>query len=282
MDFATTPKQDLKYASESFSQSIALGIDRLSHYGERLSQLLPDMIAGFKASPQLKGLAHIAPLSGDQKGFARLMEMHSFLEVREIKAFVPEGFQSTFLNLVTELDKSVERATQMQVRVLQPFLTQLAHLTAGGMALKSTDDMSSLHVAMAASREDLYNGYSAMFSKNDNSARRKLGLVVERNGDWTAIMQNTNALVSKMESIQRDRIDLLIKQAEDYLDIIHDKVVKGEFSEVNPEVCKALADAAYEVACELEFISITYFRVLELKGSVQNTMVEVKRVIDNQ
>jgi hypothetical protein len=85
-----------------------------------------------------------------------------------------------------------------------------------------------------------------------------------------------------MESIQRDRIDLLIKQAEDYLDIIHDKVVKGEFSEVNPEVCKALADAAYEVACELEFISITYFRVLELKGSVQNTMVEVKRVIDNQ
>ena len=281
MEIVHTPKQDLHYASESISQSIALGVERFSHFAERLSTLLPDVISAFKGSNELANLPKVVQLQGDQKSFVELMLKHSYLEVREIKAYVAAGQDGTFLDILNELRAHAERCTQLQANELDPYVMFLAHLCSNGEALKATDDGSTHNLMLASSRDTLNEQFGAHFKSSNHDGRARLGQVLARQADWPAVFTDLNAVIRMMESVQRTKIDQLMKQAEDYLEIIYSKVQKGEFANVNPEVCKALADGAYQVACEIEFLSVTYFRVLQQRGAIEHTVAEVQRVLDN-
>lgn len=279
MEFVTTPKEDLQYASESISESIKLGLDSLAHFSGRLKELLPDLVHAFKGTPRTEGLPALPPLKGDAKRFVELVSKHSFLEMREIKAFVPQGLNAPFTQYLTGLEAAATRCEMMTGEILTPYVTFLAQLTALPEAARGSDDRSQYSLALRTAREDIYNEVKACFAPGSSDGRARLATVVERVADFAPVLQRTHDLVNRFEAIKRAKVDELVKQAETYLDIIHDRVQKGQLTEITPEVCKALADGAFEVACDVEFFAIAYFWVLGLKGSLENTMEEVTRVL---
>jgi hypothetical protein len=63
--------------------------------------------------------------------------------------------------------------------------------------------------------------------------------------------------------------------------MIIDKIQKNEIEHVSPEVTQNLAFGAYEVAREIEFFSVVYYKVLALTTSVDATTVKVNNFIKN-
>ena len=49
------------------------------------------------------------------------------------------------------------------------------------------------------------------------------------------------------------------------------KLNRGDLDDVSPQVVKNLADGAYQAACEVEFYSVTYYKVHALAGALDRT-----------
>ena len=277
MKFTSTPLEDLQLASESISESIAMGLGSISHFTDKLAQWLPDIMRGLRGHEPLDRLPAMMPFTGPQKAFLALISQHSYLELREIKAFVPEGLDKPFLDYVILLHAAVQHCSRFYTDTLVPYTTFLAHLVSSPDALRSLNDQGVKNAQLAAQREGFYSHRRSLFGTQP-VGRQRVAQVVERNADWSQVLNGTNSVVTQMSQIKRSAIDEQLRQANDYLDILHSKLQKGELP-ANPEVCKALADGAYQVGAELEFFSVTYYWVLALQGSLNNTMEEVQRVI---
>lgn len=273
-----TPAQELHYASESISSQLAAGVDSISEFAMRLADVMPSLISGFKGMVGIGKLDELKGLTSDQKTFVRLMGEHSYGELRYIRGYAPEGFIGTFLQALDVLERSVAHCATIDQRVLAPYTSFLANFTNGGQYIRSMNTDELRNQKLKADREELDKEYGSLFT-NSKDARVQLGSLIERNGDWADVFRRATNVHDAMQAVDRKNIAAQCRRAEVYLELIEKKIKDGKLKEATPEVCKALADGAEQVAHEVAYVSAVYYRVLEVFNSIDNTVSEVRRVI---
>ena len=274
----TTPQEDLRYAAEDIQQAMAAGLDNFKAFAGKLSELLPGIVRAFQNADTTSKYEKFPPLKAPQSAFLNLVSQHTYLELREIKAYVPQGYQGTFLQGLQVLGEAVNRCGRLQAQVLQPYLTFLAPLLSSSEALKRPEDEAAFFKKLNDERTDFYARHKQLFAQRTET-RVKVGQVIERNADWQEVLQTLNRVSDEMDSIKRDEIDLHVKHIEDYLKIIEARLKDGLIPDVSPEVSQGLAEGAYTIACELEFFGMVYYWVLALKTAIDDTVEEIARVL---
>jgi hypothetical protein len=265
----TNPQLRLQYASESISTALAAGVDSLSNFGARLSEVIPDVISGFK---------ELVTSTSDQRAFLKLLEQHSYAELRYIKGYVPEGFNGKFDQLFDVLAQAVKHCATVNERVLSPYVTFLASFANGGDAIKSLDSKEHINAEFKKIRANLDADYACLFIQS-NANRAQYGSLVDRNADWSSVLTKANSVENAMRSVNRSTITDQCRKAETYLDLIERKLSNGQLHNATPEVCKALAEGAEQAANEVAYVSVVYYRVLAAFNSVDQTINEVRRVV---
>ena len=274
----TNPQLRLQYASESISSALAAGVDTLSNFGARLAETIPDIISGFKELVTSSGEIKEIKLTSDQRAFLKLLDQHSYAELRYIKGYVPEGFNGKFDQLFDVLTQAVAYCSTIDERVLSPYVTFLASFANGGDAIKSLDSKEHMNAEFKKIRANLDSDYASMFIRS-NSARAPYGTLVDRNADWKDVLVKANSVENAMRSLNRTTISDQCRKAETYLDLIERKLSNGQLHNATPEVCKALAEGAEQAANAVAYVSVVYYRVLAAFNSVDQTINEVRRVV---
>lgn len=273
-----TPQEDLRLATEDIRGAVAAGMDSFHFFSGKLSELLPGIVRAFQNTDKTSSYENLAPLKDDQRAFTELVNKHSYLELREIKGYIPQGFQATYLQGLEVLMDATTRCTRIQGQVVQPFLEFLAPLVSHKEAFQRPGDQAAFFTRLGEERTELYKRQKALYASRTDT-RAKIGQLAERNADWTTVLQLLNRIVAELESIKRDELDMRIKHAEDYLVIIEGRLKGQELPDVSPEVTQALAEGAYQIACELEFFSMTYYWVLAMQTAIRDSMLEIARVV---
>ena len=274
MDKAQNSREELRVACEQLAASSTAGYAN-NKLVEFFKGLFPTIVNAFNTSDGIDKLPKYEGLGKEHRAFLQKLSAHSYGELRGMRAYRPAGLQVSFLTYLKELDIAVEHIRSFPSGTLTPYLTFLAQLTTHGNAALSTDEHRSGHQALAAKRDAMDKAFAKMFKPGDTSTETTVGVVIERNAEWPDLLVEANSLANKIEGMRLAPIQQMVKQAEDYLDMLFHQAQQGKLENATPEVMQNLADGAYQIASELEFLSVTYYRAIVLNQAIKDTMAHL-------
>jgi hypothetical protein len=243
-----------------------------------LKSLVPGIISAFKGSETVVVLPEIIKLNKDQKKFLKVLEAIPYSEVGELKAYVPEGMNCTYLEYLALLLPVTEYFKGLQSNVVQPYCLFLAQLVSDVKSSTTTDSQAQVYRKIQSHREYTYSAFSKLYDKDSYVAETKVKSVVQRNADWTSILNRVNEATANIQAVDIDMLKKQVISATEYLELIYQDLQKGTDKQTSKEAASRLAEGAYQVASELEFFATTYYRVLALNGQIANTIENINRV----
>ncbi len=270
-----TPDSELKYAQESFQSALAQGLTHASDFSKKLYDTLPSIIRGFAPVKDTLILPDLVGLDKNQAKFVKITHEIPFSELRELRAFVPEGVFSTYLEYLQVLHPVTEYQRSIQGDVIAPFVMILAQIVSDAKGNVSTNNHRAEFKKLEKNREEAYARFSKLYAKDSVETQVKVKNVIERNADWPAVLNLLNQCVSNMQDIDREAIKQQIQQCNDYLDIIYTYLKEGKLEGTSLEAAQSLSDGSWQVAQELQFFSTTYYRVLSLNAAIEKTVMGV-------
>lgn len=272
MTTTTLALEELRLACEQLSAAAAAGAPADLKLVEFFKGLMPKVSQYFNAVKDLAGFTKQPGLTSDQAKFIKRLDLHNYNELREFKAFRPAGLEGTYLQYAKALEDAVDHILMFQPKVLSPYLVFLAQLTSSRQAALSTEDHDRFNAQLRKNREAVQKEVSKLFVASVEHTEGKLGRLIERNADWHELFRNMASLTSKINGMKLSEIQNQVKQAEDYLEIIYQAAQSGRLESATPEVMQGLADGAYQVASELEFLSVTYYNVKIFTQAIDDTV----------
>lgn len=282
LNFSKDNIKELTIASEGMSHVIEKTynglLDKTKKISDYLSDLLPTVKAVIEDSSKKLELETIPELNKDQKVFLEVANKYPFQEMRELKAWKPEGSNCTYLEFTNELVSQIDRANNIKKVIIDPYMVFLAKLVSRDNSINSTNSNKALFFNLETSRNKAYDSISKLYKEDSVESITTVGKVIDRNNDWVEVLQKVNLITDKVNQIKIKDIQSDISICNNYLSDIMDDIKKEDTLNISPETIKQLADYTYQVAKEVEFFSVTYFRVLTIKGSVENTMEQVIKV----
>lgn len=270
--FETTSLEQLR----SYKGQIALEFFSTDPISNMFRGLVPNILKSFRGTETTVDLPVITPLSRDQKKFLKLLQDIPYTELSELKAYVPEGMRVTYLEYLNILIPVTEYLKTIQGNVLQPYCMFLAQMVSDVKMSTTIDSKKNFYDNLEGYREGTYKVFSGLYDKDSYKAETKVKLVVERNQDWVAVLNKLNEVVENVKSVDLDLIKKSVVEATTYLELFYKTLESDTDKKTSREAASRLAEGAYTVAKELEFFSSTYYRVLALNGSIENTIKHIK------
>lgn len=268
---APTRLETLQYASESLSSQV-------SDIGGKLLKLMPEIVTSFftvkdgltapkEALPKLRE----AKLRGNQEDFLRICRDIPYSELRELRAYVPAGLSSTYLEAFGALLPATEYIMSIRGQVIEPFMNLLGQLVSDPSATVSTKDYSKIFQKAKDTRKNVESHLDNCFRNGDKS-ETTVKHVIERNNDWRAVLQANNTVTVNLDSIDLPGIERQLQQCSDYLTILFERLKEGGMVNISPEMTRGLSEGAYNVGLEVALLSSVYFRALQMSQSVESTV----------
>lgn len=262
---------------------IAMEAGILSNMVNSIKNIFPDLINTLRSSfSHTENLPTIEiKLTSDQKFLVKEINQFKYIDIAELSTQVPEGFVGNYIDYSKELIKIIDAISDVNGKVLQPYSIYLSTFLTNKDAKYNTKDQTRLYNNLKNAREHHIKSLGHYFKDSSNISYAKIGQVVKRNSDFQTVYNETGIIAKKIYSINLKTLNENVKRCLDMLDMIIVKIQKGEIEHVSPEVTQNLAFGAYEVAREIEFFSVIYFKVLALTTSVDATTVKVNNFIKN-
>ena len=277
---AFTPHEELTFALESLTSVMSAALDGVASIPDKLTETFPHLLRGFSGNEDLSKLPVIIPTTKEEAKFLEHTKKISYLEMRELKAYVPEGLAVTYLSYLTALKPVVAHLRRIVPDVLDPYAIFLATLVSNKNSALATGNSGFDHTTLAEKRHAAYGVISECFSDTNHVSETKIGSVVERNSDWVAVFNEIKNLVTEIKSVNRNTVMLLIDQCEDYLEIIYQNLKDHKLDAMTAEVALTLSQGAMSVACECEHFSVVYYRLLALEATIGATVNKVNSVLE--
>jgi len=142
-------------------------------------------------------------------------------------------------------------------------------------AASSGRRLDSPYASMESKRKQLNSALGSCFAAGVNKTDVSYGDVIERNSDWPALFQQVDQLVQTINRVDRNALQKKAKECSEHLLVIQNKIGRGDYGDMSPQVAVNLAQGAYQVASELEFFSVTYYKVAALAAAMNRTVEEM-------
>lgn len=276
-----SPMLQLQYASESLSGFMTSGISAAGNFTNRLLGAMPDILSGFRSTkgsldqPQeVVSQIREMNLGREQVKFLRIVKDVPYSDLRGLDAFVPAGMQVGYMEALGALQPATEYCMSVRGRVIEPFMMLLAKLVSDKQGTVTTTNYSQVYKKLNEHRELLINRAADQFAKNNQEVKTTVGKVIDRNSDWPGVLHGIANCSANLEAIDLKGIQKQLAQCSDYLEMLHTRL-KEDKGDTSREAAQGLADGAYSVAQEMQFISATYFRSLQLTKSIDDTIAVI-------
>lgn len=266
--------ESLKEALQKMYDGLPVSMDFISEF----KQIIPNIKSYFTTVKDELEFKPVTKLSKDQKKFMEIINEIPFAELRLLKAFKPEGLKVSYLELLDELEKEIIHCQKVDKEIIKPYIVLLGKIISQNDALKSLDTNDLNNANIEDRREKSIDRFSKLYDKDSHDVNTNVKDIIGRNADWATLFNRLNNALDSLERIDRDAIQKDIDICSEYLDIIIDKINNNQISDVTPEALRRLTNTTLQIAKEVEFLSITYFRTLTLKGSVENTIEKIKEI----
>lgn len=248
-------------------------VSDLSGLIQRIYPSIKNGLDGFKGvfTPQ-----PAVALTSNEKNFLTAVDKRTYPNMMPLTAFVPEGLKVGYLEYSAALHAGVEHARGC-VAVIDEFAVFLAMLVSNRSSILETATRKKQYAEMMLQRDRVNKDIQSCFNGTTRTTV-KVEDVVKRNADWKPVLETANAMSRSINQIERTHLAKKVDECSELLDRVGRLVSENYFDKTSPEVLLDLSDGAYQVAAELEFYSIMYYRVQAYTHAISRTMEHVQVV----
>ena len=230
---------------------------------------LPTIINGYSGFQNaLSKVGKIVALSFKRSTLSKQLERVSYVDLSQLQVSVPQGLAVDYLSYINILENAVDRAEKVEPLV-DSFISVVAQLLTNPEQQKDSVRKDSFYRDLQTSRETQYATIGSCFS-NQSKAKMPYGKLVARNRDWDAVTNKVNDLIDRMNKINRTKLLQKSKHLRSLLDKVAESSKRGGFDSASPETVKLLAEGSYQIASELEYFAVIYYRVTVLVNAVSD------------
>lgn len=260
--------QALHLATEEVAQESFLNINVPGFFKNFLTQV--QQILQFSGD-SLK-LAPIKGIKTDQRKFLQLTHSVPYTSTIMLAAYRPEGMIKTYLEFLAVLKPVTEHIKTVQKDVVQPYAQFLSHFVSDRQfALSARDERQDLDHREKVVK-DIYTKFSHLYGKDHYGGKCQLKDVIHRAQDWTPVLQQLNECVANVEAVDRQQLEQIVTECNGYIGLIVENYKAEPDRKVSQEAAARLSAHAYCVAREIELFATTYYRVLALSGTINQTI----------
>lgn len=199
-----------------------------------------------------------------------------YINIKVIKAFVPEGMNTTYLECLNEIEKAIKYCIEVNNSNLPRYSKLVADLTTINNFEKLLDSNELIYLDNEKYR-NLANSYKDKCYKDNTVTVVKIENVVENLTQWKTVIEKVNYLNTLCNTINVEEILSTIDRVAKLLDILIENK-NNKLDNISPEMLRQLTNATYNIAKDLEFISIVKFDLMSLDGSIINT---IQNLVEN-
>ena len=244
-----------------------------------LARVLPEAKAAFSGliSRFAPSEPAIPSLNRQQREFVEVTKKFRYLDLAPIVAYVPEGLNVSYAHYANVLAPIVTHVEGVE-KLLNTYVTYLAMLVTNRDHRHSMVDSGWMFKSLEEQRATFNNDLKSCFENGSHVTEVKYGDVIERNSDWPQLFVTVQQLSDKMNSVNRKSLQKATADAVHLMDKVTEMVKRGELKDGSPAMVKEIADGAFQVASELEMFAVTYYRIVALTTSIEDTMKNVLRI----
>jgi hypothetical protein len=229
---------------------------------------------------QLRGFhtsAQATPFTKENKKFLDLVNNIPFTEVRQLRAYKPEGMNCTYLTMLDALLESSEYAKGLYAHVVSPYSLYLASFLSNADTALSAESKRFEYSKLEEARDKRIEKFTSLYKADSYKTETAVGEVVQRNSDWSDVILKQKAVIDNFQSVDRNALKKEIDHCVNYLALIADNI-KRNGAKTRPEAAERLSLGAYQVAKEMEYFSNTYYRALGLSSAIDNTVNKITEI----
>jgi hypothetical protein len=206
-----------------------------------------------------------------QKKFMTIIYEMGYVNISELKAYVPEGMCVRYTVLIDALKPCIKHVSNIEAGSVIPYELLLGNLVSNKSYLISLDTNEAKYSKMQEKRDGVLKDLNDCYNPNSTESVSNVKRLVNNNSEWNPILFFMNTDFDNINKVNISELKSRIVKMNTYLDILI-SMSKDNDVTVTPEIIRYLSNGSYQIAKELEFFSSTYFRLMQFKGSVENTM----------
>lgn len=263
-------------------RTIALEANVLTNMVQTISKVFPsiaekvtNMFAVTKELPELK-----FGFSKEQKFVIDNMHVAQYLDIADKSVHIPENFTGNIVEYGDLLGVLINKHRKTASEGLQNFNVYLSHFISNKDAKLSTLDTTSVYYEMHKQRDASISSLQH-FTTDNSKTTVPLGTVISRKDDLRVLFNNKGIIQRQVENIDMKEMNSGVEKCVDLINLIIDQVEKGIITNVTPETTKNLAYSASELARELEFFAVLYFRVIGFVTCVDSISLTTNNYLKN-
>lgn len=204
--------------------------------------------------------------------FVSLMEDQRYMSITNLRWFVPEGFEGKILDYVETLLPCAGHAESVISAVLNPYAQFLSRIVTSKNATMNTSRDLGFLAKRDVERELLQNDIAKFFKHGSTGAKSTIGDVISRNADWKPFFNDLGALREASDALKPEVVQAQVKDVMHLLDALKTAVHNGELDNSSASTLKNLSEGTLSAAKEVEFYSITMFRIFTLMNITETNM----------
>lgn len=267
---------------------ISMEGEHLANFAETLRGVVPTLVDTTKSFLS-RFTSKDSPLStteppvelhfNEYRKFVDLLEGHKFTSLSDVRWFVPEGFDGKLIDYTQALELCAIHTEGIIGAVLNPYLQFLSRIvTSKNATMNSTRELAFL-AKRDEDRERLQADVGRFFKHGSTESKSTIGDVISRNADWKPFFNGLGQLRDAVKAVKPEQVQNSVKDVMTMLDALKNAVHNGELDSSSASTLKNLSEGTLSAAKEVEFYSVTTFRIFTLGNITQSNMKAVPELL---
>lgn len=218
-------------------------------------------------------------LASEQSYMLREIPKHTYVDLMDLTAYKPQGLEVDLVEYVDNLEVAVSHATETFHKLLPEFTLMLSRLISQEDYQMNSASMVKQYKDLDKQREIMNKDIGGCFKKGSTEAQTTYGKLVKRNADWKEIFERVEKMTIAMNGVDRKVLNKKVEETVELLSVLANKIERGELAKISPQLVEGISEGAYQLGSELEFFSVTYYRLMELTGTMNKTIAHFKTAV---
>lgn len=254
-------------------RGLALEANALSNVVSSIKKYFPDLLKGVDGVfTQFMALGDAKPesvdLSNVETKIVDRLKTVPYEEIDRLTIVVPEGFKGQYLPYFNALNEALSFRDAVTKPAMEDFYISVSSVLTNRNAKISLKDETRKYRELEKLRNDQNKVVTQYFRPNASDAQMQYQQLVEKNEDVQAVFVESKRLEKRLAEMNLSDMQNHVKRITSALQLLIDQATSGGAEHISPEVGKNLAIGAQEIAHQVEFFSINYFRAIALRNSV--------------
>lgn len=251
-------KKDMELAKEAAIMSVP----HIAQEGvsELLKTTMPSIVNGFQALINtIKPKETVLLLTIKEALLFDRVEKITYINLADLQLPVPEGMQAKYLTYIAILEDAVDYCQGISAN-LEEFTKWVAKIITNASMRADTARHDNRWRKMQDEREVRYKAIGSCFGPTVN-ATLKYSKLLDRNADWKEVINRAKGITNNINKINRASLLKEAKHVQSLLEKVLETSKRNGFDATAPEVLASLSEGSFQIASELEFYSVVFYRV---------------------